>query len=113
MTLNLDIRQPAAFDGISGDSSDADPQLAGKLIRRSEFLAAMQRAVPWADPVASIERDAPQARKEMAPLALACLLRIDFMQQWFGLSDRSMAGPLTAAVRAAFSASLRLRSGML
>jgi hypothetical protein len=49
----------------------------------------------------------------MAPLALACLRRIDFMQQWFGLSDRSMAGPLAAAVRAAFSASLRLRSGML
>lgn len=150
MTLNLDIQRAAAFDRMSGDSTDLDPPLAGKLVRRSEFLAAMQRAVPWADLVASIERDAPQARKEMTPLTLESLLRIDFMQQWFGLSDPSMAGLLAAAplygdfallpagpdrrlaemalpafrklldrpalapaVRAAFSASLRVRSEML
>ena len=55
MSLNLDIWPSTNFGDYTDDLADADPPLAGKTTRRSEFLAEMQRAVPWADLVASIE----------------------------------------------------------
>jgi len=96
MSLNLEVWQPADAGVYLEDAPDPDPPLAGKVTRRSEFLAAMQRAVPWGDLAALIERDVPQARKELAPLGLESLLRIDFMQRWFGASDPSMAALLAA-----------------
>jgi len=51
------------------------------------FLDDMQRVVPWAELLALIAPYAPRARTGRPPFALEPMLRIHFMQQWFGLSD--------------------------
>ncbi len=60
-----------------------------KTTRKREFLAQMQRVVPWAELVALIEPYAPKpsAKGGRPPFAVPTLLRIYCLQQWFGLSD--------------------------
>jgi IS5 family transposase len=63
-----------------------------KRTRKREFLDQMNWVVPWAELVALIAPHAP-ARKPKGgrpPFAVATLLRIHFLQQWFNLSDPAM-----------------------
>jgi IS5 family transposase len=67
--------------------------LVTKATRKRVFLGEMQRVVPWADLVVLIEPHAPQAssaRGGRPPFPVQTMLRIHFMQQWFGLSDPAM-----------------------
>ncbi|MBT9486999.1 MAG: IS5 family transposase [Rubrivivax sp.] len=64
--------------------------LSTKRTRKREFLAEMERVVPWADLVALIEPHAPGKRRGRPPFAVQTMLRIHFMQQWFTLSDPAM-----------------------
>ena len=64
--------------------------LTTKRTRKREFLAQMERVVPWPALVALIAPYAPEGRKGRPPFALATMLRIHFMQQWFTLSDPAM-----------------------
>ena len=67
--------------------------LVTKTTRKRVFLGEMQRVVPWADLVVLIEPHAPQAssaRGGRPPFPVQTMLRIHFMQQWFGLSDPAM-----------------------
>ena len=50
----------------------------------------MSRVVPWAELVALVAPFAPEGRRCGTPSAVATMLRIDFMRQWFGLSDPAM-----------------------
>jgi hypothetical protein len=50
----------------------------------------MEPVVPWKQLLALIEPHAPVAKTGRPPFALAAMLRIHFMQQWFGLSDMAM-----------------------
>jgi IS5 family transposase len=50
----------------------------------------MNLVVPWRELVALIEPHAPVARTGRPAFALLTMLRIHFMQQWFGLSDPAM-----------------------
>ncbi len=61
----------------------------GKNTRRAQFLAEMDRVVPWAKLAAVIEPFYPQAGPEggRPPIGLERMLRIYFLQQWFNLSD--------------------------
>lgn len=54
----------------------------------------MDQVVPWADLVALIEPHTPKAGAKGGRPAFATgtMLRIHFMQQWFGLSDPAMEG---------------------
>ena len=61
-----------------------------KQTRKREFLAQMQDVVPWTELVALIAPHAPEGKKGRPPFALHTMLRIHFMQQWFGLSDPAM-----------------------
>jgi IS5 family transposase len=54
------------------------------------FLDEMNRVVPWAELIALIEPYAPRARTGRPPFALETMLRIHFLQQWFGLTDPAM-----------------------
>lgn len=58
--------------------------------RRAVFLNEMELVVPWRELVGLISPHAPVAKTGRPPFALESMLRIHFMQQWFGLSDLAM-----------------------
>jgi IS5 family transposase len=65
-------------------------ELATKRTRKREFLDEMNLAVPWSELVGLIQPHAPAGKTGRAPFAVETMLRIHFMQQWFGLSDPAM-----------------------
>ena len=65
-------------------------ELSSKRTRKRAFLDEMNLVVPWRELVALIEPHAPVARTGRPAFALFTILRIHFMQQWFGLSDPAM-----------------------
>ena len=70
--------------------TDLGLNLSTKRTRKREFLAQMERVVPWGDLVALIAPYAPEGKKGRPPFAVQTMLRIHFMQQWFTLSDPAM-----------------------
>jgi len=64
--------------------------LSGRRTRKRVLLDEMEQVVPWEQLLALIEPHAPVAKTGRPPFALAAMLRIHFMQQWFGLSDMAM-----------------------
>lgn len=65
-------------------------EIATKRTRKREFLDEMNQVVPWAELIALIEPYAPAGKIGRPPFAVATMLRIHFLQQWFGLSDPAM-----------------------
>ncbi|ATE61955.1 IS5 family transposase [Thauera sinica] len=66
-----------------------------KQTRRERFLAEMETVVPWAALLAVIEPHYPTTgRRGRAPMPLATMLRIYFLQQWYALSDPAMKDAL-------------------
>ncbi len=70
--------------------SDLGLKLSTKRTRKREFLEEMQRVVPWAELIALIEPHYPRGKTGRPPMGIATMLRIHFLQQWFGLSDPAM-----------------------
>ena len=70
--------------------ADLGLELSTKRTRKREFLDEMERVVPWSDLVSLIAGHAPQGKRGRPPFAVSTMLRIHFMQQWFGLSDPAM-----------------------
>jgi len=71
--------------------ADLGLNLSAKRTRKGEFLEQMDRVVPWSALVGLIE---PVYGKKNGvgrpPFALASMLRIHFLQQWFALSNPAM-----------------------
>ncbi len=69
--------------------SDSGFERKRKPTRRDEFLAQMDRVVPWKDLCALIEPVYPKPgeRGGRPPIGLERMLRIYFLQQWYDLSD--------------------------
>jgi len=67
-----------------------------RVTRREKFLEEMERVVPWSSLLKLIEPVYPKAgAKGGRPvMPLLTMLRIYFMQQWFGLSDPGMEDAL-------------------
>jgi IS5 family transposase len=67
-----------------------------KTTRRAQFLAEMDRVVPWAQLCALIEPHYPKASPEggRPAVPLERMLRIHFLQQWFNLSDPAVEDAL-------------------
>jgi len=65
-------------------------EIVTKRTRKREFLDEMNQIVPWAELIALIEPHAPAGKTGRPPFAVVTMLRIHFMQQWFGLSDPAM-----------------------
>ena len=61
----------------------------GKTTRRAQFLAEMDRVVPWAELCAVVEPYYPKGSPTCGrpPVPLGLMLRVHFLQQWFNLSD--------------------------
>lgn len=62
----------------------------GKVTRKAEFLAEMEVVVPWKHPAALIEPVYPKPGRGRRSTPLSVMLRIHFMQLWFGYSDPAM-----------------------
>ncbi|MEN9832567.1 MAG: hypothetical protein RLZZ487_2172 [Pseudomonadota bacterium] len=75
---------------ISLAQSTSGFELSAKRTRKREFLDEMNTVVPWAELVGLLAPHAPVAKTGRPPFALQTMLRIHFMQQWFGLSDPAM-----------------------
>ncbi len=71
--------------------ADLGLNLSSRRTRKREFLEQMDRVVPWAALIGLIE---PAYGKKSGvgrpPFALASMLRIHVLQQWFALSDPAM-----------------------
>ena len=70
--------------------TDLGLKLSSKRTRKRAFLDEMERVVPWNELVALIEPHYPKGKTGRPPFAIAVMLRIHFLQQWFGLSDPAM-----------------------
>lgn len=72
--------------------SDAGFEKHRKTTRRDDFLAQMDRVVPWSALCSLIEPVYPKsgARGGRPPIGLERMLRIYFLQQWYDLPDPAM-----------------------
>ncbi|NOR71739.1 MAG: IS5 family transposase [Methylomarinum sp.] len=58
-----------------------------KQTKREKFLHEMEQVVPWSRLLNLIKPHYPKAGKGRRPMPLEVMLRIYFLQQWYGLSD--------------------------
>lgn len=66
-----------------------------KRTRREVFLGEMEKVVPWRVLEALIEPHYPRSgRRGRPPIGLSTMLRIHFLQQWYGYSDPAMEDAL-------------------
>jgi len=65
-----------------------------KKTRREKFLEEMNRVIPWAELLQIIKGYYPKAGNGRQPMPIERMLRIYFMQQWYGLSDPAMEDAL-------------------
>ena len=70
--------------------ADLGLNLSTKRTRKREFLDEMNRVVPWAALVELIDPHYPKGKTGRPPMGIETMLRIHFLQQWFGLSDPAM-----------------------
>ena len=65
-----------------------------KQTRREKFLEEMDQVIPWAELLQFIKGHYPKAGNGRQPMPMEGMLRIYFMQQWYGLSDPAMEDAL-------------------
>ena len=70
----------------------------GKTTRRAEFLAQMNRVVPWDRLCALVSPVYPQAGNGSPPIEHERMIRIVCLQHWFNLSDPAMEESLYDSV---------------
>ncbi|WP_275760889.1 IS5 family transposase [Ralstonia pseudosolanacearum] len=57
-------------------------------------MAEMERVVPWSRLIAAVEPYYPKGKRGRPPIGLERMLRIYFLQQWYGLSDEALEDAL-------------------
>src|SRR4030043_308445 len=65
-----------------------------KKTRREKFLEEMDKVIPWEELLQDIKKYYPKGGNGRQPMPLERMLRIYFMQQWYGLSDPAMEDAL-------------------
>jgi len=65
-----------------------------KRTRKQQFLGEMDKVLPWQALLKPILKHYPRSRNGRPPIPAEMLLRIYFMQQWYGLSDPAMEDSL-------------------
>ena len=73
---------------MAADQSESFEQYR-KPTKRDQFLATMERIVPWADLCAVVEPHYPKPGNGRAPVGLERILRMYFVQHWFNLADEA------------------------
>ena len=74
----------------------AQSEYAGKkkVTRRERFLGQMEKVVPWVRLGAVIEPHYPKGVRGRPPISLERMLRIYFLQPWYGLADEALEDAL-------------------
>ena len=65
-----------------------------KKTRREKFLGEMDEVMPWEELMKLVGEHYPKAGNGRQPMPLERMLRIYFLQQWYGLSDPGMEDAL-------------------
>lgn len=65
-----------------------------KKTRREKFLEEMDRVIPWSDLLKIVRHRYPKKGNGRQPMPVERMLRIYFLQQWYGLSDPGMEDAL-------------------
>jgi IS5 family transposase len=65
-----------------------------KITRREQFLARMEAVIPWTKLLAVIEPFYPKGQRGRPPVGLERMLRVYFLQQWYGLADEALEDAL-------------------
>jgi IS5 family transposase len=65
-----------------------------KQTRRDRFLSEMEQAVPWQRLVTRLEPLYPKGTRGRPPIGLERMLRVYFVQQWYGLADEAIEDAL-------------------
>ena len=96
--LNGKRGAPAGWRGLAPALSYLTPPQAGdrcnKATRRDKFLAEMEQAVPWSRLVARLAPLYPKGERGRPPIPLERMLRVYFVQQWYGLADEAVEDAL-------------------
>jgi transposase, IS5 family len=77
-----------------GSFSQAEYAGKKKQTRRDKFLAEMGQVVPWSRLVARLRPLYPTGERGRPPIGLERMLRIYFLQQWYGLADEALEDAL-------------------
>jgi transposase, IS5 family len=77
-----------------GSFSQAEYTSKKKRTRRDKFLAEMEQVVPWARLVERLRPLYPKGERGRPPIGLERMVRIHFLQQWYGLADEAMEDAL-------------------
>ena len=77
-----------------GSFSQAEYAGKKKQTRRDRFLAEMEQVVPWARLVERLRPLYPKGERGRPPIGLERMLRLYFLQQWYGLAPRLRGGRL-------------------
>jgi len=77
-----------------GSFSQAEYAGKKKQTRRDKFLAEMEQVVPWARLVTRLQPFYPKGERGRPPVGLERMLRIYFLQQWYGLADEALEDAL-------------------
>jgi len=71
------------------DTAGRTIQIPG-LANRWMFLARMEEVIPWSELIAVIEPFYPKGERGRPPVGLERMLRMHFLQQWYGLADEAL-----------------------
>ena len=77
-----------------GSFSQAEYAGKKKQTRRDRFLAEMEQVVPWARLVDRLRPFYPKGERGRPPIGLERMLRLYFLQQWYGLADEALEDAL-------------------
>jgi IS5 family transposase len=79
---------------LQGSFSQAEYAGKKKQTRRDKFLGEMEQVVPWARLVARLQPFYPKGERGRPPVGLERMLRLYFLQQWYGLADEALEDAL-------------------
>jgi IS5 family transposase len=65
-----------------------------KTTRREKFLSRMEEVIPWKQLLAVIKPHYPKGQRGRPPVGLERMLRVYFLQQWYGLADEALEDAL-------------------
>ncbi len=75
-----------------GSCSHAEYAGKKRQTRRDRFLAEMEAVVPWVRRVDRLRPFYPKGERGRPPVGVERMLRIYFLQQWYGLADEALDG---------------------
>jgi len=84
------------LQGMTYQPSFAQAEFATKkkTTRREKFLTRMEALIPWAKLLAVIAPFYPKGERGRPPVGLERMLRVYFLQQWYGLADEALEDAL-------------------